>query len=113
MIWKRRSKRTTIAFRCCLRWWSAARSSARSGAASMRVSSGGVLATATCDSYARWRDAPATETNMPSKFTRRIVLQGLGATVALPWLESTRLLAGEEDAKDDAPPKRFAFLFFG
>jgi hypothetical protein len=50
---------------------------------------------------------------MPSKFSRRVVLQGLGATVALPWLESTRLLAGEADAKNDAPPKRFAFLFFG
>jgi hypothetical protein len=37
----------------------------------------------------------------------------LGATVALPWLESNRLFAADETAKDDAPPKRFAFLFFG
>jgi hypothetical protein len=50
---------------------------------------------------------------MPSKVSRRVVLQGLGATVALPWLESTRLLAADGDAKDAAPPKRFAFLFFG
>ncbi|MCA9175793.1 MAG: DUF1552 domain-containing protein [Planctomycetales bacterium] len=44
------------------------------------------------------------------KFSRRVVLSGLGATVALPWLESARLIAKEADA---APPKRFAFLFFG
>lgn len=50
---------------------------------------------------------------MASKLSRRVVLQGLGATVALPWLESGRLLAGDRDTKDDAPPKRFAFLFFG
>ena len=50
---------------------------------------------------------------MPSQFSRRVVLQGLGASVALPWLESTRLLAAESGAADDAPPKRFAFLFFG
>jgi hypothetical protein len=50
---------------------------------------------------------------MQSKISRRVVLQGLGATVALPWLESSRLLAAGRDAADDAPPKRFAFLFFG
>lgn len=48
-----------------------------------------------------------------SKISRRVVLQGLGATVALPWLESGRLLAADRTAKDDAPPKRFACLFFG
>ena len=44
--------------------------------------------------------------------SRRVVLKGLGATVALPWLESVRLLAGEAPLKA-APPKRFAFMFFG
>jgi hypothetical protein len=43
--------------------------------------------------------------------SRRVVLQGLGATVALPWLESLRGLAAERP--ESAPPKRFAFLFFG
>lgn len=47
------------------------------------------------------------------KISRRVVLRGLGATVALPWLESARLLAADREAADDAPPKRFAFLFFG
>ncbi|MFO0903840.1 MAG: DUF1552 domain-containing protein [Pirellulales bacterium] len=50
--------------------------------------------------------------------SRRVVLKGLGATVALPWLESMHATAsaaapaeaGEEKGKS---PKRFAFLFFG
>jgi hypothetical protein len=37
--------------------------------------------------------------------TRRAVLRGAGATVALPWLESLNAAA--------APPKRFAVLFMG
>jgi len=47
--------------------------------------------------------------------SRRVVLQGIGATVALPWLESGRLLGAEAAAGDEkkSPPKRFAFLFFG
>jgi len=40
------------------------------------------------------------------------VLTGLGATVALPWLESVKLLAADTSATA-APPKRFACLFFG
>lgn len=48
------------------------------------------------------------------QISRRAVLQGLGATVALPWLESGRLLAAEpRDRSENTPPKRFAFLFFG
>jgi hypothetical protein len=43
--------------------------------------------------------------------SRRVVLKGLGATVALPWLESLRLSA--DDRPTRTPPKRFAFLFFG
>ena len=45
--------------------------------------------------------------------SRRVVLQGLGAAVALPWLESSRLLAADSDAIDYEPAKRFAALFFG
>ncbi|GEM_PF-2781564 len=40
--------------------------------------------------------------------SRRVVLSTLGASMALPWLESSRLL-GDESAQ--TPPKRFAFLF--
>lgn len=45
------------------------------------------------------------------QFTRRVVLKGLCASVALPWLESIPAAAAEPVRK--APPKRFAFLFFG
>src|SRR5436190_15838560 len=44
--------------------------------------------------------------------SRRVILKGLGATVALPWLESIRALADERPARN-SPPQRFAFLFFG
>ncbi|MBI1311404.1 DUF1552 domain-containing protein [bacterium] len=49
------------------------------------------------------------------RLSRRVVLKGLGASLALPWLESARLLAAESNvgANDDTPPRRFAFLFFG
>ena len=47
------------------------------------------------------------------RISRRVVLQGLGASVALPWLESGRLLAETADTAKDTPPKRFAMLFFG
>jgi hypothetical protein len=46
--------------------------------------------------------------------SRRVVLKSLGATVALPWLESISALAGgQAPPAPNAPPKRFAFLFFG
>ena len=45
------------------------------------------------------------------RFSRRVVLKSLGATIALPWLESIRALASESPAR--SAPKRFAFLFFG
>lgn len=48
-----------------------------------------------------------------NQISRRVVLSGLGASVALPWLESSKLLAARRDTADDSPPKRFAFLFFG
>lgn len=44
------------------------------------------------------------------RIARRLVLGGLGATVALPWLESMNLMAAETG---QTLPKRFAFLFFG
>ncbi len=44
--------------------------------------------------------------------SRRVVLKSLGATVALPWLESIARAADGRTA-DKTPPKRFAFLFFG
>lgn len=46
-----------------------------------------------------------------SHVSRRVVLRGLGASVALPWLESSHLWAA--DYSPNAAPKRFAFLFFG
>src|SRR5580698_4386347 len=49
---------------------------------------------------------------MPShQFSRRVVLKGLAASVALPWLESVPALGAEVAKK--TPPKRFAFMFFG
>lgn len=47
--------------------------------------------------------------NKAPKFSRRVVLHALGASVALPWLESGKLLG----ADSRSGPKRFAFLFFG
>ena len=44
--------------------------------------------------------------------SRRVVLKALGATVALPWLESIRAVAGDRPTSN-ARPKRFAFMFFG
>lgn len=44
--------------------------------------------------------------------SRRVVLKGLGATVALPWLESVRSAVAAPRGETSAP-KRFAFLFFG
>ena len=46
--------------------------------------------------------------NSNTQIPRRHVLKAIGATVALPWLES----AGRANGKA-APPKRFACLFFG
>lgn len=46
--------------------------------------------------------------------SRRLVLRALGASVALPWLESgSSARAADAQAASDSPPKRFAFLFFG
>src|SRR5262249_46606411 len=42
--------------------------------------------------------------------TRRTLLQGVGVTMALPWLESLPVWGNEPTA---APPQRFAALFMG
>jgi hypothetical protein len=43
--------------------------------------------------------------------SRRVLLKGLGVSVALPWLESAAVLGAPAAAK--AAPKRFACLFIG
>jgi hypothetical protein len=45
--------------------------------------------------------------------SRRTVLRGLGATVALPWFESlaTRTARGADPGSADQPPRRMVFLF--
>ncbi len=48
-----------------------------------------------------------------NQISRRVVLQGLGASVALPWLESGALGAAAPEVSQSGPPKRFALLFFG
>ena len=48
--------------------------------------------------------------NRTTAVNRRILLQGLGATVALPWLESAQLW-GAESSK--SAPQRFGCLFWG
>jgi hypothetical protein len=48
----------------------------------------------------------------PRGFSRRVLLQGLGATVALPWLESRRA-AAEESSPARRVPQRFACMFIG
>src|SRR4051794_28932790 len=45
------------------------------------------------------------------KISRRVLLRGLGVTVALPWLESVRAPAAAPAAKK--APQRFACLFIG
>jgi Protein of unknown function (DUF1552) len=52
--------------------------------------------------------------NYPDQISRRTLLQGLGCTIALPWLESMKLLAGDGGpALPSRPPQRFACLFMG
>ena len=49
------------------------------------------------------------------KISRRTVLQGVGVTMALPWLESIPFFASESTSVTSAAaaPKRFAVLFMG
>jgi hypothetical protein len=54
-------------------------------------------------------------TKQSHKFTRRTLLQGVGVTMALPWLESIPLGCANSVAGTPAAahPKRFAALFMG
>lgn len=55
--------------------------------------------------------APRTTT---PKISRRLLLQGLGTAIALPWLESGRHLLAAADAPPvRKPPQRFACMFIG
>lgn len=53
----------------------------------------------------------------PNPLSRRAVLRALGASVALPWLESPAIFANEPVSATPpvpaGPPRRFACLFFG
>ncbi len=49
----------------------------------------------------------------PHRVSRRVLLQGLGASVALPWLESKQLLADVAGPAAARSPQRFACLFIG
>jgi len=46
---------------------------------------------------------------MARKLSRRMILRGAGATLALPWLESIKAASPDERLKE--PPLRMAFLF--
>jgi hypothetical protein len=52
-----------------------------------------------------------TKANSNRRISRRAILHGAGVTMALPWLESFPVLAG--DASAPVFPKRFAVLFMG
>ena len=51
--------------------------------------------------------------NKASRISRRTILQGVGATMALPWLESVPVWGVETSVAGETPvtPKRFAALF--
>jgi hypothetical protein len=52
--------------------------------------------------------------NFSKPISRRLMLQGLGCTIALPWLESARLFGAEPAGAATARvPQRFACLFIG
>ena len=47
---------------------------------------------------------------MPA-ISRRLLLKGLGASIALPWLESVSVFGGEVTKRKT--PQRFACMFIG
>ena len=52
--------------------------------------------------------------SQPNQISRRMMLQGLGCTIALPWLESAKLLRRRcRRGEPPKPPQRFACLFQG
>lgn len=48
-----------------------------------------------------------------SQISRRLLLQGLGTAIALPWLESGRHLLAADPAAAKKTPQRFACMFIG
>lgn len=48
-----------------------------------------------------------------SQISRRLLLQGLGTAIALPWLESGRHLLAADAATAKKTPQRFACMFIG
>ncbi|MBT6154376.1 MAG: DUF1552 domain-containing protein [Planctomycetaceae bacterium] len=51
--------------------------------------------------------------NPSDNVSRRVLLKGLGLSVALPWLEAAHLWGGETVTKPTKVPQRFACLFIG
>ncbi len=51
--------------------------------------------------------------NADQNLSRRVLLKGLGVSVALPWLESARLWGGESAVTATKSPQRFACMFIG
>ncbi len=51
--------------------------------------------------------------NADHNLSRRVLLKGLGITVALPWLESAQVWAGESAVTRTKSPRRFACMFIG
>ncbi|QDU96841.1 DUF1552 domain-containing protein [Lignipirellula cremea] len=51
--------------------------------------------------------------NADRNLSRRVLLQGLGFTMALPWLESSLAWSGEAAVSPTASPQRFACMFIG
>src|SRR6187431_1259951 len=45
--------------------------------------------------------------------SRRVVLKGVGLSVALPWLEAAHLWSREIATHDPRSPQRFACMFIG
>ncbi|MDA1016616.1 MAG: DUF1552 domain-containing protein [Planctomycetota bacterium] len=45
--------------------------------------------------------------------SRRVMLQGLGCSVAMPWLESAQVWGGESTVTKTKSPQRFACMFIG
>ena len=63
----------------------------------------------------RFQDRTTQERNHErrNKISRRVLLKGLGFTVALPWLESVPRRWRPRPAAQAKPPQRFACLFIG
>jgi hypothetical protein len=51
--------------------------------------------------------------NPVQNLSRRVLLKGLGLSVALPWLEAAHLWGGELTKLSARPPQRFACMFIG